>query len=169
MPTVTATAGSVSANSYITVAEGDTYADERLQATGWTGEDADDKARAVIQATRWLDGLDYEGTKSATSQALKWPRQAAFDEDLEEYDTASVPEVIKQATFELALVLLNDNASSEDTFAPNELSQFRRAKVGPMEVEVDRAFRAAEIPDHVRRKIAHTLRSAGMIATRERA
>lgn len=168
MATVIATPGSATANSYITTAEGDTYADERLQSTNWTSEDADDRARAVIQATRWLDTLDFEGVKSSSAQALKWPRINAFDEDLEEYDTDAIPAVVKRATFEVALRLLNDNAGSTDTLAPTGLEQFKRAKVGLMEVELDKGFRTTDLPDQVRKMLAHVLRSAGIMAQMER-
>lgn len=170
MPTIQAAAGHASANSYAEVADADTYFDERLQASNWTGEaDADVKERALIQATRQLDQYDFVGTKTSTGQALKWPRQDAFDEDGEEYATDSVPTIIQHATFELALKLLNDNAASTDTLAPTGLEQFKRAKVGPVEVEVDRAHRTSDLPDHVMLLIGHVLRSAGMVATLERA
>lgn len=155
MPTLTATVGGASSNSYVATADGDTYFDERLNASAWTDADADDKERAVIMATRRLDQEDYRGEKNTTGQALKWPRIAAFDEDGEEYASDAIPEFLKQATYELALRFLNDGTT--DTLADTGLEQFKTAKVGPLEVEINHAQRAGELPENVHRLIRHVL------------
>lgn len=155
MPTVTATVGGASSNSYVTTAEADTYFDERLQATNWTGGDADDKSRAVIQATRLLDREEFRGEKASQSQALKWPRIWTFNEDGYEYASDAIPTPIKHATFELALRLLNDDASSTDTLAGTKLESFKRVKVGPLEVEPRQSYDPADLPDSVRSLIDH--------------
>lgn len=165
MPTLVATAGSATANSYATVAEGDTYFDERVQATNWTGEaDADVKERALIMATRRIDTLRFEGSKSASGQALKWPRIDAFDDNGDEYATDAVPTIVKHATFEQALTILNDNAAAKDSFAPTGLEPFTRAKVGPLEVEIDKGYQPGELSDEVRRLLRPVLRSHGLMA-----
>lgn len=170
MPTIDATVGGASANSYSEVADADTYFDERLQVSNWTGEsDTDVKERALIMATRRIDAFDFEGVKVTTTQALKWPRIDAFDEDGEEYDTDAIPTVVLYATYELALAYLNDAAGSTDPLAPTGLEQFDRAKVGPLEVDINHARRAGSVPDHVLRLLAPVLRTAGFMATLERA
>lgn len=164
MPTLVATAGATTANSYATVAEGDTYFDERLQSSNWTTEfDNDVKERALIMASRRLDSLRFEGEKANSAQALKWPRILAFDDDGEEYATDAVPDLVKQATFEEAIRILNDNASSTDTFAPTGLEGFKRAKVGPIEVEVDGTFKPGELSDQARRLLRPVLISSGLM------
>lgn len=170
MPTLDATVGGPNANAYAEVADADTYFDERLQAANWTGEsDEDVKERALIMATRRVDAFDFEGVKVSTAQALKWPRIDAYDEDDEEYPTDAIPTVVLYATYELALAYLNDVAGSTDPLAPTGLEQFDRAKVGPLEVEVNHSHRAGAVPDHVLRLLAPVLRSAGFMATMERA
>jgi hypothetical protein len=160
MPILVATAGATNANSYATMAEADTYFDERLQATNWIGE----KARALIMATRRIDVLRFEGEKVSTAQALKWPRIEAYDDDGEEYDTSTVPAIVKQATYELALKILNDDAASTDTLGVTGLESIRRAKVGPLEVEVYKGFKAADLPDTVLRLLRPVLASSGLMA-----
>jgi len=81
MPTVIATVGASNANSFVTVAEGDTYCDARLNASAWTDAEDDDKAKAVIEATRELSAKMWVGSKSTTAQALAWPRAYATDPD----------------------------------------------------------------------------------------
>jgi hypothetical protein len=160
MPILVATVGATNANSYATVAEGDTYFDERLQAANWIGE----KARALIMATRRIDVLRFRGEKVNTAQALKWPRIEAYDDDGQEYDTTVVPAIVKQATYELALKILNDDAASTDALAVTGLESIRRAKVGPLEIEVDKGFRAATLPDTVIRLLRPVLVSSGLMA-----
>jgi len=58
-------------NSYISVADADTYFGTRLNVTEWTGETADNKAIALQQAFRTINGLNLTIT---------------FDSDDEIYD-----------------------------------------------------------------------------------
>jgi len=155
MPTLTATIGSASANAYITTAKGDTYADERLNASAWTGAATDDKERALIMATRRLDQERFSGEKATTGQALEWPRIWAFDKDEEEYASNVIPEPVQQATFELALRYLNDGTT--DALADTGIEEFKRAKVGELEVERFAGFEAGQLPANVRRLIQHVL------------
>lgn len=165
MPTIVATAGSSSANSYVTDAEADTYFDERLQASEWTGESDDDvKARALIQATNRLDEERYRGEKVSTGQALKWPRAYVYDEDGYEYATDSIPQIVKDATCELALSLLVANAASTDAAANTGLEGFKRVKIGPIEVEKDDSYEAAELPETVTRKLDHVIATSAYSA-----
>ena len=103
--TVTATPGSSTANSYITVAEGDAYADLRLGTTNWGTASADDRGRAAIAATLTLDALEYIGSKASTTQARLWPRKNAKCGE-KDYDSSTIPPELKQATFDLAETLL---------------------------------------------------------------
>ena len=103
--TVTATPGSSTANSYITVAEGTAYADLRLGTTSWGTASADDRGRAVIAATLALDALEWVGSKASTTQALLWPRKDAKCGE-KDYGTTVIPPELKQATFDLAETLL---------------------------------------------------------------
>lgn len=169
MPTLTATVGSASSNAYATVSDADTYFDERLQASEWTSGATDDKERALIMATRRIDQEKFEGTQDTEGQALKWPRSGARDDDDVEYSSDSIPGIIKQATYELALHLLNENAGSTDYLAPTGLEQFERAKVGPMDVTIRSGFDAGELPDNVRRLLRPVLQTPGHSAVLLRA
>jgi hypothetical protein len=73
-PVLVATLAGANSNSYITVADATTYFDNRLDAADWTAATADNKAASLITATGWLDTLEFYGDRSATTQALKWPR-----------------------------------------------------------------------------------------------
>lgn len=107
--TVVATAGASNANSYITVATGDDLANDYLGTLAWSTASTDNKGRAVIMATRYLDELEWVGTRASTTQALAWPRT---DAACGEWSFASnaIPQPIKQATFDLAEALLSSPA-----------------------------------------------------------
>ena len=48
--------GKVDANSYATAADGDAYHDGHLYATAWTGATLANKEKALVMATRLIDG-----------------------------------------------------------------------------------------------------------------
>lgn len=81
-------------NSYITVADATVYFDNRLDATDWTAATADNKAASLITATSWIDTLDFYGDRSATTQALKWPRTDITCDGIEA-TAAFIPREIK--------------------------------------------------------------------------
>jgi len=139
--TVVATVGSASANSYLTVAEGDGIADLYLGTLNWTSASTDNKGRALIMATRYLDELTYIGEKVTTTQALLWPRTDASCGDWT-VTTTEVPQPIRQATFDLAEALLGDStllsaagAGSSELIPGIPNANLRRARVDVIDVE----------------------------------
>jgi len=64
----------VGANSYVSVSGADTYFNERLYSSAWTAASADDKARALISATKAIDRQFLKGRKKLTIQILQFPR-----------------------------------------------------------------------------------------------
>jgi hypothetical protein len=72
---IDATLSGASANSYVTLAQANTYFETVPDSSTWTSKTDDQKNRALISATGWLDGLTYYGDRCTTTQALKWPRE----------------------------------------------------------------------------------------------
>ena len=106
---LTALLGASEDNSYLTVAEGDTFAGQALGDIAWNNvTEETDKEKALVSATRWLDTLDYVGTKCDAKQPLKWPRNGATCGDYSYGCADGVPPQIEQATFAVANVLLGD-------------------------------------------------------------
>lgn len=106
--TVTATVGGASSNSYLSVAAADTIAGTMLTTLKWGTATTDDKGKALIAATRYLDQLEWIGTKATTTQALLWPREEAVCGE-KDYGDDVIPEEVQYATFDLADALLNDS------------------------------------------------------------
>ena len=74
--------GKVDANSYASAADGDTYHDGHLYATAWTGATLANKEKALVMATRLIDGeYQFNGFQGSDEQALQWPRERCPDPD----------------------------------------------------------------------------------------
>ena len=74
--------GKVDANSYASAADGDAYHDGHLYATAWTGATLANKEKALVMATRLIDGeYQFNGFKGSEAQALQWPRERCPDPD----------------------------------------------------------------------------------------
>jgi hypothetical protein len=124
--TVVATAKATNANSYVR---------------------ADEKNRAVVMATNRLEQEEYHGTPTSSTQRLLWPRSGLSDDDGRSYDQDTIPRPVEEATYELALALLNGETELKDT----GLEGFNRAKVGSLEVEPRHGREAGALPRQVLR------------------
>ena len=113
-------AGLVDANSYADVADGNAYYDGHLYATAWTGASDDQKAVALVMASRLIDAeFQFNGTRTNAVQGMQWPRARCpepdavhvplqvllpIPSDYVRYDT--VPKAVVHATCEMARELL---------------------------------------------------------------
>ena len=101
-------AGLANANAYADVADGDAYHAGHLYATAWTGATADQKAVALVMATRLIDAeYQFGGTRSVATQSLQWPREDCPDPDAGDMLAETmVPKAVVEAACELARELL---------------------------------------------------------------
>jgi len=113
-------AGLVDANSYADVADGNAYHDGHLYATAWTGATDNQKAVALVMASRLIDAeFQFNGTRTNAVQGMQWPRAKCpepdaihvplqallpIPSDYVRYD--SVPKAVVQAACEMARELL---------------------------------------------------------------
>ena len=124
--TIVATAGSATANSFISEVEQIAYMATRLNATAWTTVTGSTctatEKQAMVEATRELSMLNWHGRRSDTTQALAWPRWYVTNPDSPTgwiYDTAIVPQRVKDATCELAFQFLNAGTTDLAAVDPN--------------------------------------------------
>lgn len=141
-----ATVGSASANSFVTEAEADAYLEARPNSGAWTGTTT--KQQALIQSTRLLSALTWQGTRVDATQALSWPRQWVQDLDAPVgttyFATTVVPQWLKDATCELALEVLK--AGTTDLFALPSTEGVIQKTVGPLTtVYADPTLRKTEL------------------------
>ena len=100
--------GKADANAYANVADGDAYHAGHLYASAWTAASADQKAVALVMASRLLDAeYQFGGTRANSAQALQWPREDCPDPDAGDMVAETmVPKPVVAAACELARELI---------------------------------------------------------------
>ena len=96
--TINATIKSETANSYVTLSESNDYFDTSPDSSTWTNKTDDQKKRALISATRWIETLVFYGDRCDESQALKFPR-TNYQVDGVELACYTIPNNIKYAQY----------------------------------------------------------------------
>tara|TARA_Y100000310_G_scaffold184118_1_gene184252 strand:+ start:117 stop:620 length:504 start_codon:yes stop_codon:yes gene_type:complete len=141
--------GLSTANTYISLADAETYFLGRLNVTDWSGATDANKDIALAMATTLLDDyFKFEGDKVTDTQALEWPR---FDIHIGGFHIPSttIPQRLKDATAEYAMWLLrSDRTAEEDSVG------FKSLKAGSLAMEIDPNDRAATVPDVVVKMLA---------------
>jgi len=112
--TINATIKSETANSYVTLSESNDYFDTSPDSSTWTNKTDDQKKRALISATRWIETLVFYGDRCDEGQALKFPR-TNYQVDGVELTCTLIPNNIKYAQYELARALANDTGAITGT------------------------------------------------------
>lgn len=100
-------------SSYATESEAQTYFDSRLHTEPWDDASTTDRSKALAQATKIIDRLNFSGEKTESTQELQFPRGG---------DT-EVPQDIKDASAEIALALLdgvNPDLEYENVFMTSQ-------------------------------------------------
>lgn len=104
--------GRTDANAYADVAACDAYHEGHLYATAWTAATSDQRAAALVMATRLIDSqFQFNGFKANDAQALQWPREDCRDPDADGWAGGTVPndvvpKAVADATCEMARELL---------------------------------------------------------------
>ena len=111
-PVIDATVAGSSSNSYASMAFAYSYFADTLEAAEWTRFSLEDRARAIVSATRKIDEeFRYHGSPydTATPQALKFPRDGDYDVD----GDLEIPDGVEYAACELALHLLRQTRDGD--------------------------------------------------------
>jgi hypothetical protein len=137
----------VGTNSYLSAADADAIIAERVNSDAWDDlVGTAEKEKALISATRRIDQQQFKGYKSSSTQSLKWPRYDVCDEDGIPFPTDEIPDLIKQATAELAFVLISNPDLLDDT----GLEYFDSISTGDTSI-TPKARQAGQLPAHVQR------------------
>ena len=134
--TINATIKSETANSFVTVAEANTYFETVPDSSTWTDKTDDQKNRSLIAATRWIETLVFYGDRCDESQALKFPR-TNYQVDGVELACSTIPNNIKYAQYELARALANDTDAMTGNTGTD--GNFSEVKLGDIEVKYNTA------------------------------
>ena len=134
--TIAATIKGANANSFVTLDEANNYFATVPDSSTWDDKTVDQKKRALISATRWIDSFVYYGDRCDDGQALKFPRNN-YQVDGVELACSTIPLNIKYAQYELARALANDaDAITGTTGKEGNISE---AKLGDLEVKFNTA------------------------------
>lgn len=150
-----ATVGGANANSYVTRAAASEYFARRLRTSAWDGAADDDKDLALMTAASRLDQEDFNGYRSTNEQAMKFPRACSHDEDERYYDSDAIPQPVKDAQCELALLLLETDALKQ-----SRLSNFDSLEIGPLKLKPKQPQSSGALPAQVLRLLRHLLLSS---------
>jgi len=143
-------------NSYVTLAEANTYFENRLNVAAWTEASDLEKSQALVTATSVLNDEKWIGTAISDSQSLAFPRTGTYFDPRLGHDVSladSVPGRVIDATYELAYHLLNNEDVLDDT------GTVTTVQVGQISLNIDTS--ASTIPPSVKRLIRPLLINAG--------
>jgi len=159
---IDATAGGASANSYMTLAEADTFVEAMISSSDvskWTTGNDDSRNRALAAAAQRLDRERFLGARATDTQALQWPRTGVRKPDTyvntyatgfpfrisDDYFTdTEIPDQVKRAQIEMAVYLKNN----VDGIGLGGLEDFKNVKIGNLDVTPDKtgAIGADRVP-----------------------
>jgi len=132
--------GRLDANSYVSIADADTYHSLRGN-TIWAAATDSDKVVALVRATEYLDARwTFTGDPFKATQALVFPRESEYLDRNGDDVSESVPVAIANATLEYALAVLGDGTSlvslspAIDQTEPWSVT-YQRDQVGTLETE----------------------------------
>ena len=128
---ITATVGSATANSYVTLTEAQAFIDgltESDDVTAWASSTDDQKNRALFTSTQRIDREKFLGARVDDTQALEWPRSGVRKPDTytnlyglsfpnrlvaDYYLDTEIPDRVKNAQVILAVYLNNNRNGLE--------------------------------------------------------
>jgi hypothetical protein len=128
-----ATPGAVNANSFETLAEFNTYLSERLfSETASAATDAKKEA-ALIMSTRLISRwFIWNGTVWTQTQSLPFPRIGLVNGNGQPIPEGVIPQELKDAESELAIVLLN--AGTSDPTQSSDTAGISKLKASSIEI-----------------------------------
>jgi hypothetical protein len=135
------------ADSYMSVAEADTYHTAHSQSTDWSDATEAVKEKSLRLATQYLDTVyhtRWKATRTHEAQALDWPRALVDDRDGYAIDSDEIPQKLKDAEAELALLAITEtNGLSPNVDTPGDIKK-TSVKVGPITESIEYAGSASQ-------------------------
>jgi hypothetical protein len=93
----------VGTDTYVTLAEANTYAAARPALSSWGSLTDQQKEAALVEAAIYLDAsYSWKGQITDQAQLLSWPRAEVIDKEGREVSSSIVPNAIKSAQIEYA-------------------------------------------------------------------
>jgi len=142
---IDAEVGGSSANSYVSIADADTFFEVRSYASAWTSASDENKEASLVQATRVANvSYDFLGSISTQAQALRWPRSSVYDQDGRLYADDELPKLLTDAICDYALYILQSDLLADD--GANLIDEM---EIGPIRLDFDKSKEKELIPSIV--------------------
>lgn len=120
----------VGTNSYVTIAEADSYLADSARASAWAFLGTSQKTSALITATRMLETVTWQGQKTNPLQTLAWPRSGVIDRYGQPVDSSVVPTDIKNGQIELAFDVSQDPTLATQESSGSNIESVRAGSAG---------------------------------------
>lgn len=136
--TVNNTPSAPDATSYVSLAEFQAWASQRLKVL--TGKSEDEMSAAINAATEYMDTrFTFIGYRKEREQALEWPRNSAWDSRGDRVE--GVPQAVKDACSGYAFLHLNgiELMPSPVVDESGRHVKSKSEKVGPISTDVEYA------------------------------
>lgn len=151
----------VGTDTYLSVADADTYWSNRNNST-WDGASTAEKEKALREATQYIDGAyQFIGVITSSSQLLAWPRAGAVilrgNMAGAVFDSDEYPPQVKNACAELALECL----SARLVPAAERGGAIKSEKVDSLQVEYQDWAPSRKTYDFVTMLLKPVLKSGG--------
>lgn len=161
-------------DTFITLADADTYLAARLHADAWTAPIGTDdngdpipladttKEAALRMATAMISRLRFAGRITSTAQTLAWPRVAVTDQEGRPIPSNTIPTAIAHATAELSLFLTRHDITDDRT--RRGVLSVRSERVGDSAITYDGTAANDSLPAIVQDMIGPFLATRGTSA-----
>lgn len=144
--------GLTNADSYISLADANSYVAGHGNTSSWSAAADDEKEEALRLGTQYIDlkyGGRFAGVRGSRDQALNWPRSAVIDIAGYSYDSDEIPVCLKQAVVEAALRHLADD-DLLGVIENNGTVKREKSKLGPLEDDVEYVGGKSQAPAYPR-------------------
>ena len=141
---INSTPGDAAADSYVSLAEAGAYFSAAFNRQVWSTLDETLREGLLKSSTRYIDQfMKFYGSKSSSTQSLKFPRIGCYDEESNPIPADAIPNRLKQAVMELAwhLQLVGDLRFSGSTR--------NRLKVAVIDIQFKTTGNDLGIPDYI--------------------
>jgi len=139
---INSTPGDALADSYVSVADADTYFNMSYGSNAWSTINNSNKEVLLVQSTRLLDSIYvWSGLiDSSSTQSLRWPRTGVIDMDRRAVSSSTIPKAIKNATCEMAMSIFSGGG-----YNPTE-NTLDSMKIGPISMNFSDVTKTPVIP-----------------------
>lgn len=138
--------GLSTADSYISLADTESYMSILPDTTAWDALSDPDKEDYIKWATRTLDAKStYNGTKVYETASLRWPRSGVKDKDGYLVADDIVPLPISDSTAELVRMLL----TQADLTSENSVDYLKKVVADVVEVEYQNNTSQSKVTEYI--------------------